>query len=70
MACFFGAMVEKSIGWLIGSILLFCFAEYARRQLKKEAVVGRGGTSTGFLFVGVITMLLVMGMLFFLQFKA
>jgi hypothetical protein len=70
LACLLLAAIESSLGWLIGGIILVLVAVFAHRLLKRERDVGRQGPSLRFAGLAMLAMLIVMGLLFWLQFSA
>jgi hypothetical protein len=69
-ACLVIAGVDASWGWLIGGVILFSIAMFARRQLTNEKETGRATASGGFVGIAILVMLVVMFFLFWLQFAA
>lgn len=70
IACLVLAGTNKSLGWLVGGVVLLFVAVYAMRQFKKEEETEREGVSIGFFGVAIIIMLAAMLGLFWLQFSA
>jgi len=67
IACLVLAGTNKSLGWLVGGIVLLGVAIYAARQFKHEAETEREGVSISFFGVAIVIMLVVMFGLFWLQ---
>jgi hypothetical protein len=70
VACLVVAFAERSVGWLLGCVVLSTVALYARRQLRRESGGGRASASGGFVLTAIAAMLVAMAFIFWLQFKA
>jgi hypothetical protein len=70
IACIVLAATNKSFGWLVGSVVLFLVAMYARKQLGREIEVGRENASGRFVGIAMLVMLVAMFFLFWLQSRA
>jgi hypothetical protein len=62
-ACVLAAIGDQSFGWLIGGIVLFSIAIYARRQFKKEWVEGHAGPRFGFVAMAMLIMVIAIYLL-------
>jgi hypothetical protein len=70
IACIVLAVTNKSLGWLVGSVVLLFVAMYARKQLGMEIEVGRENAYGRFVGIAMLVMLLAMFFLFWLQSRA
>jgi hypothetical protein len=69
-ACVVIAIGERSFGWLIGGLVLFSLAIYARRQFKNEQVAGQATPRFGFVGVAILIMLLAIYAIYWLSTSA
>ena len=69
-ACVVIAIGDRSLGWLIGGIVLFSVAVFARRQLKKEQETAPAAPRLGFVGMAMLVMLLGIFFLYWLQTSA
>jgi hypothetical protein len=70
LSCLVLAATKASLGWLAGGVVFLFVAVYAVRQFKKEAESEREGVSIGFFGIAILTMMVVMLGLFWLQTSA
>lgn len=69
-ACIVIAIGDRSGSWLIGGLVLFSVAMFARHKLKQESQLGRGPARVGFVGLAMLVMLAAMSFLFWLQVSA
>lgn len=69
-ACVVIAIGDRSLGWLIGGIVLFSVAVFARRQLNKERETASAAPRFGFVGIAMLVMLLGIFFLYWLQTSA
>lgn len=69
-ACVVIAIGDRAWGWLIGGVVFFFVAQFARRQLKVEIEKGHEPPRFNFVVIAMLVMVVIMLLLFWIQARA